>query len=107
MKELEDTLEGRVLEFYPTITNIGGEKYETVRDRIMSQGKRIKRGVQYKKTNDFEKARRGKNEEVGTYVSRLETPGRAKFGDEGINENKAIIKKFLDTVPNHVQSWCI
>ena len=102
MKELEDTLEGRVLEFYPTITNIGGAKYETVRDRIMSQGKRIKRGVQYKRTNDFEKARRGKNEEVGTYVRRL-----AKFGDEGINENKAIINKFSDTVPNHVQSWCI
>ena len=27
---------------------------------------------------------------------------RAKFRDEGVSENKEIIKKFLDTVPNYV-----
>ena len=56
VKELEDSLEGRE------------PKYETLRDRIMSQMKMIEVGVKYKKTNDFEKARIGKNEEVGAYA---------------------------------------
>ena len=53
-------MEGLVLEFYHTITSVGEPKY----DRIMNKGKKIKTGVKYKRTNDFQKARMGKNEEV-------------------------------------------
>ena len=89
-------MEGRVLELYHTITSIDESKYETVWDRITNQLKRIKMGVNYKRTNDFQQARMWKNEEVGT------TLARDSFRDEGINESKEIIKKFLDVVPNHV-----
>ena len=34
VKELEDSLEGRVLEFYHTIRSVGEPKYETMHGRI-------------------------------------------------------------------------
>ena len=55
MTELEDSLEGGVLECYHIITYVGEPKYETVRDGIVHQVKRIKTGAKYSKTNDFEK----------------------------------------------------
>ena len=46
--------------------------------------KRVKAGVRYRKTDDFGKAKMGKNERVDMYAHRLETLARKKFGDESI-----------------------
>ena len=44
----------------------------------------MKAGVRYRKTDDFGKAKMGKNERVDMYAHRLETLARKKFGDESI-----------------------
>ena len=102
VKELEECLDGRMLEFYRMITSVGEPKYEVVKARMIDHVKRVKAGVRYRKTNDFEKAKMGKTEQVDMYAYRLETLARKKFGDEGINESKPLLRKFLETVPRYV-----
>ena len=99
VKELGEFLEGRMNEFYKTIICIGGPKYEVVKQRMIEQVGRIKAGVKFRKVNDFDKVRMGKNERINVYVHRIETLARKKFGDEDINKNKELMKIFLETVP--------
>ena len=105
MKELEECLEGQIFYFYKTITSIGEPKFETVKERIIDQVRRVKAGIKYKRSRDFEKARMGKNESVDMYAHRLETLARKKFGNEGINENKELMKKFIDTIPRYIAEF--
>lgn len=104
-KELGEHLEGRLGEFYRAITENGEQKYEIMKDRIIGQVKRVKVGVKYRKRSEFEEARMGRNEKVELYVHRLETLARRKFGDEGINECKELMKKFLATAPDEVVEY--
>ena len=99
VKELGDFLDGRMNEFYKTIICVGDPKYEVVKQRMIEQVGRIKAGVKFRKVNDFDKVRMGKNERIDVYVHRIETLARKKFGDDGINENKDLMRKFLETVP--------
>ena len=55
---------------------------------MIEQVGRIKAGVKFRKVNDFDKVRMGKNQRIDVYVHRIETLARKKFGDDGINENK-------------------
>ena len=101
VKELE-YLQGRIGEFYKTIISVGDPKYDIVKHRIIEQVKRVKTGVKYRKKSGFDDAKMGRNEDVDIYAHRLETLARKKYGNEGINENKDLMKKFLATVPNNV-----
>src|SRR5678816_2104303 len=85
--------------------SVGEPKYEVVKERMLEQVERVKGGVKYRRVNDFDKARRGKNERLDNYAHRLETLARVKFGDEGINENKMLMKKFLETIPPPVAEF--
>ena len=105
VKELGEFLEGRMLDFYKAIVSVGEPKYEVVKQRILDQVRRVKAGVKYRKVNDFDKARRGKNERIDMYAHRLETLARKKFGDEDVDGNKRLLKKFLETVPPSVTEY--
>ncbi|RXG71119.1 hypothetical protein Avbf_04773 [Armadillidium vulgare] len=105
VKELGEFLEGRMLDFYKAVVSVGEPKYEVVKQRIEDQVRRVKGGVKYRKVNDFDKARMGKNERLDLYAHRLETLARKKFGDEDVNENKLLMKKFLETIPTSVAEF--
>ena len=102
IKELGEFLDDRLVELYGVIANIGEPKYEVVKERIVEQVRRVKGGVKYRKKNEFAEARMEKGEKLETYAHRLESLARKKFGDEGINENKDLLRKFLATVPRYV-----
>src|SRR5678815_2520318 len=59
----------------------------------------------YRKVNDFDKARRDRSERIDMYAHRLETLARKKFGDDDVDGNKRLLKKFLDTVPTSVTEY--
>lgn len=105
VKELGEFLEGRLYDFYRAIVSVGEPKFEVVKERVIDQVKRVKSGVKYRKKNDFEDAQMGKNERLDMYAHRLESLARKRFGDEGINENKDLMKKFLGTIPNKVGEY--
>jgi cellular nucleic acid-binding protein len=105
VKELGEFLEGRMLDFYKAMVSGGEPKYEVVKQRMLDQVKRVKGGVKYRKVNDFNKARMRKSERLDMYAQRLETLARKKFGDEGINENKSLMTKFLETIPTAVAEF--
>ena len=54
--------------------------------------------------NDSDKARMRKYEGIEMYVHRLESLAQKKFGDDGISENKELMK-FLETVPPSVAEY--
>ncbi|XP_068226751.1 uncharacterized protein [Palaemon carinicauda] len=101
-RELGEFLSGYLLTMYGVIMSVGEVEYESVKKRIIEQVKRMKGSVRYKRKNDFDEARMKVGEAISMYVCRLETLARKKYGDEGINENKELMKKFLGTVPESV-----
>ena len=103
VKELGEFLDSRLEEVYKAIVNVGEPKYEVVKDRIIAQVRRIKGGVKYRKKNEFEEARMERGERLETYAQRLESLARKKFGNEEINANKDLMRKFLSTVPSYVR----
>lgn len=105
VKELGETLEGRILDFYKTVVCGGEPRYEVMKQRMIHQVRRVKAGVRFHKVNDFDKVKLGKNEAIDMYAHRLETLARKKFGDEGINENKELMRKFLETVPTSLSEF--
>ena len=102
VKGLGEFLEGRLADLYRAMVSVGEPKYEVVKGRVIEQVRRVKGGVKYRKRNDFEDAKMEKNEGIDMYAHRLETLARKKFGDEGIYENKELVRKFLATVPSYV-----
>ncbi|XP_068243830.1 uncharacterized protein [Palaemon carinicauda] len=101
-RELGEYLTGYLLTMYGVIMSVGDVDYESVKKRIIEQVKCIKGSVRYKRKNDFDEARMSAGEATSMYVCRLETLARKKYGDEGINENKELMRKFLATVPENV-----
>ncbi|XP_068227298.1 uncharacterized protein [Palaemon carinicauda] len=101
-RELGEYLTGYLLTMYGVIMSVGDVDYESVKTRIIEQVKRMKGSVKYKRKNDFDEARMNAGEAISMYVCRLETLARKKYGDEGINENKELMRKFLATVPENV-----
>ncbi|XP_068221841.1 uncharacterized protein [Palaemon carinicauda] len=101
-RELGEYLTGYLLTMYGVIMSVGDVDYESVKKRIIEQVKRMKGSVRYKRKNDFDEARMNAGEAISMYVCRLETLARKKYGDEGINENKELMRKFLATVPENV-----
>ena len=95
-------LEGRLHEFFNVITSTGEPKYATIKKRVIEEVSRIKASVHYKRKDDFSKAKMLKNEGLLTYAHRLETLARIKFGDHGINDNKPLMRKFVETIPSNV-----
>ena len=59
---------------------------------FLNQVKRIKTDVKYKITNDFGKVRMLKKGALA----------RDKFRSEKLNENKEVVKMFLDSAPKYV-----
>ena len=102
LKSLGEFFAGRLAKCCETFVNVGDPKYETVKKRVIDLVTRMKAGVRYKNKNDFEEARMNKDESVDMYAYRLETLARKKYGDDGINENKELMKKFIATVPERV-----
>ena len=102
VNELGNFLVGRLTEYYREIIRSKERKYEVVKERLIAVVKRMKGSVKYRKKDLFEDARMGKDERVGIYAQRLETLAREKFGDDDINSNKALLKKFIATVPERV-----
>lgn len=105
VKELGECMEGRILEFYRNITSVCPVKYDIVKERICDQVARIRGSIRFKRKDDFEKVRMLKNENLDSYAHRLETLARKKYGNEGIDESKTLVRKFLDTVPEQVAEW--
>ena len=103
VKELSEFLDDRLEGMYRAIVNVGDPRYEIVKERIIGQVRRIKGGVKYKKRNEFEEAHMEKGEKLENYAQRLESLARKKYGDDRINENKDLMRKFLATVPSHVR----
>ena len=103
VKELGEFLDSRLEDMYRAIINVGDPKYEVVKNRIIDQVRRIKGGIKYRKKNEFEEARMEKGEKLETFAHRLESLAREKFGDDGINESKDLMRKFLATVPSYVR----
>ena len=103
VKELGEFLDSRLAELYRAIVNVGDPKYEVVKDRIIAHVRRIKGGIKYRKKNEFEEARMDRGEKLETYAHRLESLARKKFGDDNINENKDLMRKFIATVPSYVR----
>ncbi|XP_068220171.1 uncharacterized protein [Palaemon carinicauda] len=101
-RELGEYLTGYLLTMYGVIMSVGDVDYESVKTRIIEQVKRMKGSVKYKRKNDFDEARMNAGEAISMYVCRLETLARKKYGNEGINENKELMRKFLATVPENV-----
>ncbi|XP_068209447.1 uncharacterized protein, partial [Palaemon carinicauda] len=101
-RELGEYLTGYLLTMYGLIMSVGDVDYESVKTRLIEQVKRMKGSVRYKRRNNFDEARMNAGEAILMYICRLETLARKKYGDEGINENKELIKKFLATVPENV-----
>ncbi|XP_068221724.1 uncharacterized protein [Palaemon carinicauda] len=101
-RELGEYLTGYLLTMYGVIMSVGDVDYESVKKRIIEQVRRMKGSVKYKRKNDFDEARMNAGEAISMYVCRLETLARKKYGDEGINENKELMRKFLATVPENV-----
>src|SRR5215469_4401678 len=104
-EKLGENLTGRIADFYKNITCAGEVKYEVVKERIQEQVNRIKGGIKYRKKNDFQNARIGKQERVDHFAHRLETLARKRFGDDRINENKDLFKKFLECIPNELRDY--
>ena len=102
VKELGEFLEGRLADYYRIMIEDGDQKYDEVKERIIEFVKRVKGGVKYKKRNAFDEARMREGESLEGYACRLESAARKRFGREGINENKELMRKFLATVPNRV-----
>ena len=101
-KNLGEFLSGRLAKCCETFQGDGDVKYDVVKQRVIATVERMKGSVRYRKKNDFVDARMGVNETVDMYAHRLETLARKKFGDEGINENKELLRKFIATVPEKV-----
>ncbi|XP_068242291.1 uncharacterized protein [Palaemon carinicauda] len=104
-RELGEYLTGYLLMMYGVIMSVGDVDYESVKKRIIEQVKRMKGSVRYKRKNDFDEARMNVGEAISMYVCRLETLAGKKYGDEGINANKELKKKFLATVPKNVAEF--
>ncbi|XP_068229112.1 uncharacterized protein, partial [Palaemon carinicauda] len=104
-RELGEYLTGYLLTMYGVIMSVGDVDYKSVKKRIIEQVKHMKGSVRYKRKNDFDEARMNAGEAISMYVCRLETLARKKYGDEGINENKELMKKFLATVPENVAEF--
>ena len=102
VRELGEFLDGRLAEYYRIMIEDGDQKYDDVKERLIEFVKRVKGGVKYKKKNAFDEARMREGESLESYACRLESAARKKFGKEGINENKMLMKKFLSTVPSRV-----
>ena len=103
VKELGEFLDDRLEGVYRAIVGVGEPRYEVVKERVIAHVRRIKGGVKYRKRNYFEEARMEKGEKLETYAHRLESLARKKYGDENINENKELMRKFLATVPSSVR----
>src|SRR5678816_1141752 len=52
-----------------------------------------------------DRARRGKSERIDMYAHRLETLARKKFGDDDVDGDKRLLKKFLETIPTSVAEY--
>src|SRR5215469_15148916 len=104
-EKLGENLTGRIADFYKNITCAGEVKYEVVKERIQEQVNRIKGGIKYRKKNDFQNARMGKQERIDHFAHRLETLARKRFGDDRINENKDLFKKFLECIPDDLRDY--
>src|SRR5215469_16157509 len=104
-EKLGEYLEGRILGFYKSITCAGDPKYDVVRERIIEQVDRIKTGIKYRKRNEFQNAKLERHERIDEFAHRLETLARKKFGDHKINENKQLLRKFLDCIPTELQDY--
>ncbi|XP_068227404.1 uncharacterized protein, partial [Palaemon carinicauda] len=91
-----------LLTMYGVIMSVGDVEYDSVKGRIIDQVKCMKGSVKYRLKNIFDEARMNVGEAISMYVCRLETLARKKYGDEGINENKELMRKFLATVPENV-----
>ncbi|XP_068238631.1 uncharacterized protein, partial [Palaemon carinicauda] len=104
-RELGEYLTGYLLTMYGMIMSVGDVDYERVKKRIIEQVKRIKGSVRYKHKNDFDEVRMDAGEAISMYVCRLETLARKKYGDESINENKELMRKFLATIPENVSEF--
>ena len=103
VKELGEFLDDRLEGVLRAIVSVGEPKYEVVKERVIAHVRRIKGGVKYRKRNDFEEARMEKGERLETYAHRLESLARKKYGDEEINKNKELMRKFLATVPSSIR----
>src|SRR5215469_1413656 len=99
--KLKESLTGRMKKYYDTATCVEDPKYEIVKQRIIGHVHRVKAGIKYKKRDQFEKARMEKDEAIDEYAHRLETLAWKKFGNQDMDENKELMKKFLDTIPEH------
>ncbi|XP_066967753.1 uncharacterized protein [Macrobrachium rosenbergii] len=102
MKQLGEFLDGRLKMCYRSMCE-GEPGYESVKARVIKQMKRMKGSVVYKKDDRFEEAKMKPGEEVGLYAHRLEALARRKYGEEGIEENKHLIRKFLATIPERIR----
>ncbi|XP_068227433.1 uncharacterized protein [Palaemon carinicauda] len=104
-RELGQYLTGYLLTMYGVIMSLGDVNYESVKKRIIEQVKRMKGNVRYNRKNGFDEAHMNAGEAISMYVCRLETLARKKYGDEGINENKELMKNFLATVLENVAEF--
>ncbi|MEL6605960.1 MAG: hypothetical protein AAFP20_22335, partial [Cyanobacteria bacterium J06614_10] len=103
MRNLADFLEGDLREVYRRMIGSGEPNYEVVKERLIKQVRRMRDSVNFQKGSKFEDCRMEEGERVDLYAHRLETLARQKYGNEGIEENKELIRKFLATVPSEVK----
>ncbi|XP_068229220.1 uncharacterized protein [Palaemon carinicauda] len=101
-RELGEYLTRYLLTVYGVIMSVGDVGYDSVKSRIIEQVKRMKGSVKCRRKNYFDEARKNVGETISIYVCQLETLAKKKYGDEGINESKELMRKFLATVPANV-----
>ena len=105
VRELGNSLRGKVADLFKVVAaNDFGLTYKEAQQRLREIVERQKRSVKYKRRDDFEKAKMKKNESLEEYAYRLETLARVKFGSNGIDRSKALLIRFIDTVPQSVQA---
>ncbi|XP_066959067.1 uncharacterized protein [Macrobrachium rosenbergii] len=104
-RELGEYLTGFLLDMYRVIMSVGDVEYDKVKARLVEQARRMKASVKYKRKNGFDEARMKAGETLSLYACRLETLARKKFGDDGINECKELVRKLLGTVPDGVREF--
>ncbi|XP_066983487.1 uncharacterized protein DDB_G0283697-like [Macrobrachium rosenbergii] len=105
-RELGEYLTGFLLDMYRVIMSVGDVEYDKVKARLVEQARRIlKASVKYKRKNEFDEVRMKAGETLSLYACRLETLARKKFGDDGIDECKELVRKLLGTVPDGVREF--
>ena len=106
VKELENVLEGRVLDYYRTcVMAMTDPKFSFVKEKIIEFVKRVKKGIKFEKKNDFQDARLKRNESIQEYAWRIDVLAFEKFGKMTEDDDKRVLKKFYNSVPGKVREW--